>query len=107
MTKTKAPDIPTLDKPNGGYPSGGARLGPAWVEMWKALSKDPEAFHDAYPIAERVAAKYDLAPSTLIGLIKRAATAGLLDREAKLVNTGKRGNRARTHYRIHADEIGQ
>jgi len=102
-TKTKAPDIPNAAYPNGGYPSKGARLGPAWADIWRAFAKDPGAFHDAYPIAERVAAKHELATSTLIGLIKRAATAGLLDREAKMVNTGKRGNRARTHYRIHED----
>lgn len=96
----KAPDIPTPSHPEGGYPSGGARLGPAWTDVWRAMAKDPDAFHDAYPIAVKVAEKHQLSPSTLIGLVKRAATAGLLTRESKLVHTGKRGNRARTHYRI-------
>jgi len=99
-TKTKAPDIPNVRYPNGGYPSGGARLGPAWADIWRALARTPEEFQDGYPIAERVAKKYEMSPATLIGLIKRAATAGLLEREPRMVNTGKRGNRARTHYRI-------
>jgi hypothetical protein len=95
MAKTvTAPDL------TPGYPSKGPRLGPAWADIWRALARVPDDFQDGYPIATRVAEKHGLSPSTLIGLIKRAATAGLLDREPKMVNTGKRGNRARTHYRI-------
>jgi hypothetical protein len=98
MTKIETP--PDLSP---GYPSQGARLGPAWADIWNALARTPEQAQDIYPIAATVAETHGLAVSTLIGLTKRAATAGLLERSAELVYTGKRGRRMRTHYKIVAE----
>jgi hypothetical protein len=102
MTKTLiAPDIPNSAYPRGGYPTKGAKLGPAWSAIWRKLSK-AEDFLDGRELADQVAAKYDLAPATLVALLSRAAKAGVLDKELRPVQT-TRGTRDRTFYRIPTD----
>jgi hypothetical protein len=93
MTTKTVPDI------TPGYPSNGAKLGPAWSAIWRALARADDAL-DGRELAAKVAPKYELAPATLVALISRAAKAGLLDREPRPVITG-RGTRTRTFYRIH------
>lgn len=90
-TATTAPDL------TPGYPSKGRKLGPAWVDIWRALSTS-ENHMDGRELAEVVAPSYGLAPATLVALMSRAAKAGLLTTEKHTV-TGTRGNRVRTHYR--------
>ncbi len=95
VTKT-APDL------TPGYPSNGAKLGPAWSALWAELSKAnrrKDTFLDGRVLADEVAPDYGLDPSTLVALLSRAAKAGLLTREGRSVQTG-RGKRVRTHYSI-------
>lgn len=98
MTTKTAPDI------TPGYPSNGAKLGPAWASMWRKLRMSDDAL-DGRELSERVAAQHDLAPATLVALISRAAKAGLLTREPRPVVTG-RGQRTRTFYRINENRDG-
>lgn len=95
MTTKTAPDI------TPGYPSNGAKLGPAWASIWRDLSRAGDAL-DGRELAAKIAPKHELTPSTLVALISRAAKAGLLTREPRAVTTG-RGQRTRTFYRIHPD----
>jgi hypothetical protein len=95
MTTKTAPDI------TPGYPSKGAALGPAWASIWRTLSAADDAL-DGRLLAEKHARQHQLAESTLVALISRAAKAGLLTREPRPVSTG-RGQRTRTFYRINED----
>lgn len=91
---TEAPDL----KP--GYPSRGSKLGPAWNALWaelQAASQKPDPFMDGIELAGRVAPDYGLAPSTLIALLTRMATGGILARDSRPVMSG-RGARQRTFY---------
>jgi hypothetical protein len=97
-TQTDAPDIPNPAYPKGGYPTKGAKLGPAWRDIWKRLAKDG-GFLDGRELSDAVAPKHDLAPATLVGLMGRAAAAGILAKEQRPVQS-KRGTRMRTFYRI-------
>jgi hypothetical protein len=92
MTNLTAPDI------TPGYPSKGRKLGPAWVSIWQQLSQAEDAL-DGRELAEDISGQHDLAPATLVGLIQRAAQAGILNREPREVASG-RGPRTRTFYRI-------
>jgi DNA-binding MarR family transcriptional regulator len=94
MTTKSVPDI------SPGYPSNGAKLGPAWAAVWRALDRKGEDYTDGRELAAKVADRYDLKPSTLVAVLSRAALAGLLDKEGRPVTTG-RGQRIRTFYRIH------
>lgn len=98
-TYTKAPDIPNPAWPKGGYPSKGKRLGPAWDAIWRALERSPVTPLDGKELADKVAAKTELAPATLVALLSRAAAAGILTKEGREVQTG-RGPRTRMFYRI-------
>lgn len=95
MTTKTVPDI------TPGYPSKGAALGPAWAQIWRALSRSEDAL-DGRELAAQVAPRHGLAPATLVALISRAAKADLLTREPRAVTTG-RGRRTRTFYRINPD----
>lgn len=92
------PDIPNAQHPQGGYPSKGRRIGPAWREVWAALTAASD-WLDGCKLAESVAPKHDLAPATVLVLVSRAAKAGVLERTHRTV-MGPRGPRPRTHYRI-------
>lgn len=96
MVTNTAPDL------TPGYPSNGAKLGPAWNALWAELAKanrrkDP--YLDGRELADLIAPDYGLNPSTLVALLSRAALANLLLREGRAVQTA-RGNRTRTHYAI-------
>ena len=75
-TQTRAPDI----SPN--YPSKGRKLGPAWARIWSMLDNALVPL-DGKELADTVAAEQDLAPATLVALLSRAASAGLLTKEPK------------------------
>lgn len=92
MTNETVPDI------SPGYPSKGARLGPAWEHIWRILETDG-GYLDGHELAETAAQATGLAPSTLVALISRAGRAGILERRPKPVQT-QRGNRMRTFYKI-------
>lgn len=98
-TITHAPDFPG-GRPGqtSGYPSKGAKVGPAWDEIWRRLEAAQDAL-DGRELAAAVAPTHDLQPATLVALISRAAKAGILSREPREVTTG-RGPRTRTFYRI-------
>lgn len=103
-TQIKAPDIPNPAYPQGGYPSKGRKLGPAWTRMWSLLDKALVPL-DGTELAETVAVEMDLAPATLVAVLGRAAKAGLLVKEPKDVKI-ERGSAARpmrdtTRTRMH------
>lgn len=84
-----------------GYPSNGAKLGPAWAELWRRLelaALTSEPYLDGRVLAEAVAKDYGLADSTLIALLSRAAKAGILASKQRQVE-GARGMRKRAWYR--------
>lgn len=110
--KTTLITVPAPDFPGGrpgqdtGYPSKGKKLGPAWQQIWDRLRMSSDAV-DGKELADAVAPDYDLAPATLVGLLSRAALAGVLDKEHRSVQTtitrkGKTtpATRTRTFYRI-------
>lgn len=80
-----------------GYPRTG-RIGPAWQKMWDRLQASGD-FMDGRELAAEVSEEVELKASTLVALISRAASAGLLDREQRWV-VGTRGPRQRSFYRI-------
>lgn len=92
METLSAPDL------TPGYPSKGARLGPAWTDVWATLVKSPGEWLDGASVWTEVAERHDLSPLTLRGLMFRMATAGHLEREARMVQTIA-GLRSRTHFR--------
>jgi hypothetical protein len=106
--ETKLITVPAPDFAGGrygqetGYPSKGRKLGPAWQEIWDRLRMASDAL-DGRVLADEVAPRHDLSPSTLVALLSRAAKSGLLTREPRFVTTG-RGQRARTFYRINKDQ---
>jgi len=88
MTKlTDAPDIPNPAWPNGGYPTKGKRLGPAWADLWKEISKASARGNavDGKELSGKVALTYGLSDQTLLALLSRAAGAGLLVKETRAV----------------------
>ncbi len=93
-----APDI------TPGYPSKGAKVGPAWNEAYNAL-RTANDFQDGRALANEIAPRHDLDPATLIAILSRAALAGLLDKEPRPV-ASRRGNRNRTHYRVSGRSAG-
>jgi hypothetical protein len=99
MTDTTAPDL------TPGYPSNGTKLGPAWRAVWAELDKASQTtdpFLDGRVLADNVAPDYGLSPATLVALLSRAAKAGLLNKEARPVES-PRGYRMRTHYKVPAN----
>lgn len=93
MKLTNAPDL------TPGYPSKGSKIGPAWEETWAELSRYPEDWRDGTELWTTIAAKHDLHPDTLRGLMFRMATGGKLQRKTEQVITDK-GKRTRTYFRI-------
>jgi len=96
--KTDAPDIPNPAWPNGGYPTKGKKLGPAWSAIWRKLNRAND-YLDGRELADDIAPKHDLMASTLVALLSRAAKAGVLEKEQRHVQS-TRGLRRRTFYRI-------
>lgn len=107
MTTSEAPDL------TPGYPSKGPRLGPAWRDAWAHLRASPEEWVDAWALADELAPAHDLEQLSIVQLLSRMATGGILERERRPVSTtitrtqaGKattrEGVRLRSHYRINA-----
>jgi hypothetical protein len=92
METVTAPDL------TAGYPSKGARLGPAWSEAWAELIKYPGEWRDGKELWTAVAERHNLHPDTLRGLMFRMASAGHLESESRQVITPK-GKRNRTQFR--------
>lgn len=101
---TEAPDL------TPGYPSKGKRLGPAWKDAWAELTAATDPL-DGWALANKIAPEYDMEPLSIVQLLSRMATGGILEREQRMVETtisrtqgGKvttrAGLRARSHYRI-------
>lgn len=91
--KATAPDL------TPGYPSKGPRMGPAWSDLWAMLTKSGPDFLDGREAAVAVAARRKMSPDSLVAMLARARTAGLLESEIRRVQ-GSRGPRSRAHYRI-------
>lgn len=91
MTNALAPDI------TEGYPSKGRKVGPAWNALWEALRG--EDYQDGRELSARIAAEYEVQQATLVAMLSRAHTAGLLDKDIRMVK-GTRGDRPRSFYKI-------
>lgn len=101
MTTTLAPDL------TPGYPSKGPKLGPAWNAVWAELVRAHKRKNDTYVdgrvLAGKFAPDYGLAPATLVALLSRAALAGLIERDARVVTvdtTRGTSKKTRNHYSI-------
>ena len=92
-------DIATAPDLSPGYPSRGAKIGPAWRAVWTELSKTPGEWRDGRALWLDIAPRYNLAPETLRAVMFRMAAGGKLEREARFVPTN-RGKRAHTYFRI-------
>lgn len=91
----KAPDI------TEGYPSKGAKIGPAWDALWERLASMPaEDYEDGTAMSEAVAAERELSVSTVRNLLTSAASVDLLEITYRKVDVPGRGPRLRTFYRI-------
>lgn len=101
ITHVAAPDIPNPAYPNGGYPTRGKRLGPAWAAAWREIETASARgrWLDGKVLAERVAADKDLAEVTIVAVLGRAASAGLLAKTGREVVT-TRGKRTRMFYAL-------
>jgi len=93
METTTAPDL------TPGYPSKGARVGPAWAAVWAELSKDPDEWRDGHALWMDVAPRFQLSTETLRGIMFRMASKGHLESESRKVPTA-RGVRSHTYFRI-------
>lgn len=105
--ETNAPAIGQTRSAQHGntYPAPGTKLGEAWEHSWKLLTlMPPGEYAEGMALSQQVAA-YKLnngghiAPVTVLNMLSRAATAGLLEREIRAVK-GDRGPRKRSFYRV-------
>jgi hypothetical protein len=92
-TVQSAPDL------TPGYPSRGAKIGPAWVAVWFELSKSPGEWRDGRALWMDIAPRFGLSHETLRALMFRMASGGILESESRQVQTA-RGRRSHTHFRI-------
>jgi hypothetical protein len=104
MTNDIAPPIPTTSAPRQrvvlrSYPDPSTRLGRAWQYAWKHLAENREIWVDGNELADVAAETEGLSAATMVGVLTRAATAGVLERTHVTVD-GTRGPRKRTQYRI-------
>lgn len=89
-------EAPEISK---GYPYK-RRLFPAWQEAWTIMRAKPRTFVDGRDLAERSAEASDVYATTMVGVLSRAANAGLLEREYREVRGESGKLRKRTFYRI-------
>jgi hypothetical protein len=78
------------------------RVGRAWAHAWKVLNDHKAAgpgYVDGNDLAAEAADSEGLATATMVGVLTRAATAGLLEK-SHVITDGTRGPRKRTQYRI-------
>lgn len=101
-----SPSMETKNAPDltPGYPSGGARIGPAWEEAWTTLTAYPGEWREGQELWQTIAPQHDLSPDTLRGLMFRMAEKGYLESESRQVITGK-GKRSRTFFRYVAKAV--
>lgn len=92
LTLPAQPERVTTYSPRG-------RVGRAWAYAWTALTAAGDSWLDGNDLAAESAATEDLADATMVGVLTRAATAGILER-THVVTDGQRGPRKRTQYRI-------
>ncbi len=77
------------------YPLGGAKTGPAWRAMWRALGGLPDGeWVSGDALVSLGAIEASCTPETCRVLLTRAANAGVLERERRLV-----AQRYRNYYR--------
>lgn len=63
-----------------GWPSGGERIGPAWVDVWAYLQDSDPQWRTAAEVASMpTVARHDLAPRTITNMLTMARRAHLLD----------------------------
>jgi hypothetical protein len=98
MTTTTRPPK-TAPEISPGYPYK-RRLFPAWQEAWSIMRSKPRTFVDGRELAERSAEASDVYATTMVGVLSRAANAGLLEREYRDVRGESGKLRKRTFYRI-------
>ncbi len=96
-----AADRPDETDLNPGYPSAGARIGPAWREVWQTLHAAPGEWHDGAELWRPVAHRHGLAASTLRALMFRMAKNGRIESTTRSVS-GVRGPRTRAQFRVPA-----
>lgn len=103
MTITaEAPDFTTNDKGKG-YPSAGAKIGPAWQACWDRLRAAPEGeYLDGPAMAKEIAEGLGMSPDTVMALLAQGTERNMLQKTRQVV-TGTRGPRERTFYRINLD----
>lgn len=84
------------DAPNfrGTYPLAGEKIGPAWRAAWAQLSRT--SWVDGTSLAGEVGPPLELAPETVVNLLRQARQAGLL--EVRLVRA--QSGRQRGEYRV-------
>lgn len=100
ISENGPPFITTGKYAPGTYPSPSKRIGKAWAGAWAELSAlAPGEYLDGTELAQRAAEPHGLKPVTVVSLLTRAATEGILERKAVRVET-RRGPRTRTHYRV-------
>jgi hypothetical protein len=88
-----------------GYPHPSRKIGQAWAAVWSELQGATD-WVDGVDLANRTATEVGLKPVTMIGVMSRAAAAGLLERSLVKVDT-QRGPRQRTHYKIPCPECAE
>lgn len=100
MDTLTAPDL----TPN--YPSRGAKLGPAWNEIWAELmdarkrNTGDDQWLSGRDLSERVAPNHGLKPATLLAFLSRAVWYEKLDRQLRPVQVEGKPTRNHTFYRI-------
>lgn len=97
MDTLTAPDL----TPN--YPSRGAKLGPAWNEIWIRLQeagKTDEPWLSGRELAETVAPRHNLKPTTLLAFLSRAVWHEKLLRQLRPVQLEGKPTRNHSFYRI-------
>jgi hypothetical protein len=103
MCYSRGMNAPDISK---NYPSKGRKIGPAWADVWDALTGAGRDWTDGVVLAETVAAKHPVSPDTLRNILHSAKRAGLLEiRHVAVTATAGRGSRLRTHYRIASLEV--
>lgn len=93
MKTATAPDL------TPGYPSRGAKIGPAWNETWARLSENPGEWVDGTELWKEVSERHELSPHTLRALMFRMAAGGVIESSPRKVAT-PRGIRTRTAFRM-------
>lgn len=88
-----------------GYPYK-RRLWPAWQKAWDMLRASGPEYQDGTLIARAAAEEAGLAPATMQAILTRAAAAGLLARESRVVPIQvKRKRRDGSTYAVSSSRV--